>query len=177
MERVTPGAARGVCSWFGTDAQGKWTLWTRKLEHCLYEDRAILENVPLPPHRYCNLLSTSFIFISQGMHCVLKFSKSLLNFTHFWNKTTLQWAETCEEGAAPKLGFLISEFASIVRCGCKVQSRNSGLGLIFGTISETSFSPKSPHSQVFTVMIWVLRVLIFPGFRKAAVVLWIDQII
>lgn len=65
LERATPGAARGVCSLLGTD---EWRLWTRKLEHCLYEDKANIEKVPLPPHSDFNLLSTSFIFISQGMH-------------------------------------------------------------------------------------------------------------
>lgn len=147
-------------------------LMARKLEYCLYEDKAILQNVTLPTHSNFNLLSTSFIFISQGMHWVLKFSKSLLNFTHFWNKTTLQWAmRAVKRGSAPKQDFLISEFGSMVRYGCKVQSRNSGLGLTFWAISETHLNPKSLHSQEFAFIIWVLRVLTFPGFWKPAVVL------
>lgn len=49
-----------------------------------------------------------------------------------------------KRGSALKQGFLISEFSSMIRCGYKVQSRSSGLGLIVWTISETPFNQKSP---------------------------------
>lgn len=68
----------------------------------------------------------------------------------------------------PLQGFLMAGLGSIVRSGYNVQNRNSGLGLIFWAISETTFNPKVPQSQVFTFIAWALT---FPGFWKAAVVL------
>lgn len=82
-----------MCSLYVTGSWGEQR--PGELEHGLNERKTALKmsHCHHTAWRNFHLLSTSFIFISHGMHCVLKLSKSLLNFTHFWNKIIWLWVE------------------------------------------------------------------------------------
>lgn len=91
-------------------------------------------------------LTLHFFYLHlPGYALGFKIVKVSLKFHPFLKQDNIVVSREVRRGRLLHLqSFLMSGFGSIARSVCKVQSKNSGLGLVFWTISETTFNPRPP---------------------------------